>query len=100
MNERNPTTGGKASFALPTSVLHREVNKEMVLLNVESEQYFGLNEVGADIVKRLTDEPFETAMVALARDYDVHPDVLRRDVANLVDALVRAGLLERMDGSG
>ena len=71
----------------------------MVLLNLESEQYYGLNEIGADILARITSEPFGLALSALTRDYDVDPAVLRRDVDNLVEALVGAGLLLHVEHS-
>lgn len=71
----------------------------MVLLNLESEQYYGLNAVGADIVTRLTTHPYATAFSSLAADYDVDPEVLRRDVDNLVAALERAGLIHRVEPS-
>ncbi len=87
----------RPSFEIPASVLYREVEKQMVLLNIESEQYFGLNEVGADIVRRLTEEPLEEAFTGLAHDYEVDPDTLHRDVHAFIEALERAGLLERLD---
>ncbi len=77
-------------------MLFREVDGQMVLLNLESEQYYGLNAVGADIVTRLTKEPFPAALAGLNRDYDVDPEVLRRDLDNLVEALLQAGLLQQV----
>lgn len=88
-----------SSFQIPPSVLFREVDGQMVLLNLESEQYYGLNSIGADIVTRLTSAPYATVFAALARDYDVDPDVLRRDIDNLIEALERAGLLQRTDSA-
>jgi hypothetical protein len=86
-----------SSFEIPATVLFREVDGQMVLLNLESEQYYGLNAVGADIVTRLTSQPYLAAFSALARDYDVDPEVLQRDVDDLVRSLERAGLLRRVD---
>lgn len=83
------------SFAFPETVLAREVSGEMVLLNLASEQYFGLDRVGADMVTRLTRQPQDEAVATLCRDYDVAPDVLRADVEQLIDRLVAAGLLVR-----
>ena len=88
-----------SSFEIPASVLFREVDGQMVLLNLESEQYYGLNAVGADIVTRLTSQTYGAAFSALARDYDVEPEVLRRDSDNLVDALQQAGLLNHIEPS-
>ncbi len=86
----------KPSFEIPPTVLFREVDQQMVLLNIETEQYFGLNQVGADIVTRLTTLPFASAFSALTRDYEVDPEILRRDTDNLVESLVKAGLLHRV----
>jgi hypothetical protein len=83
------------SFLLPEGVLTREVDGELVLLNLRTEEYYGLDPVGADIVSRLTSAPLATAVDALCRDYDVDADVLRADVDALIAELLDAGLLER-----
>jgi hypothetical protein len=82
------------AFAFPDGVVAREVDGEMVLLNLTSEQYFSLDKVGADIVTRLTRGPMDEAVAALCRDYEVDADVLKGDVDHLVGELVEAGLLE------
>lgn len=87
-------------FEIPAHVLYREVDGEMVLLNLETELYFGLDAVGADIVTRLTEQPAAAALDALVADYAVEPEALRRDVDDLVATLVDAGLLERVEGVG
>jgi len=68
----------------------------MVLLNLESEQYYGLDEVGARILTRITEAPLDTAIASLESDYEVDPAVLRRDIDNLIEQLTGAGLLERV----
>ncbi len=68
----------------------------MVLLNLDTEQYFGLNQVGSHILLRLANKPFNEALLALTDDFEVDADVLRRDVENLVQELVQAGLLKRV----
>ncbi|MDQ4145921.1 MAG: PqqD family protein [Actinomycetota bacterium] len=92
-------TSGRPSFEIPAQVLYRQVEKEVVLLNVETEQYFALNEVGANILRHLIEEPMDEAIDALLALYEVEPDVLHRDVQNLVDALVQARLLQRIGSS-
>lgn len=89
------TTKKGPSFGIPASVLYREVDQQMVLLNLESEQYYGLDQVGAHILGRIIEDPFEDALAALEREYEVDREVLHRDVENLVAALIAAGLLER-----
>lgn len=85
------------SFEIPAHVLYREVDGQMVLLNLQTEQYFGLNRIGAHIVTRLTEEPFEEALAGLTNDFDVNAVVLNRDVENLVAGLLDAGLLIRVE---
>lgn len=87
-------TTGRPAFEIPPQVLFREVDGQMVLLDLDTEQYFGLNEVGSHIVKRLTEEPWDEAFTALIEDYDVDSDVLRRDIDDLIAALLDAGLLQ------
>lgn len=84
-------------FEIPSNVLHRMVDGEMVLLNLSDESYFGLNAVGAAIVRRLTAEPFDQAMEKLLVDYEVDPETLRKDIERLVESLEVAGLLKRID---
>ena len=86
---------GEPSFAIPGSVLVREVGGEMVLLNLDSETYFGLNRSGAEIVARLTSLPLDVALASLAADFDVDEEVLRRDIQDLVRTLVDAGLVDQ-----
>jgi hypothetical protein len=83
-----------ADYAIPQDVLSRRVNDEMVLLNMGSEQYYGLDPVGSDIVLRITSLPFDEAMAVLTADYEVAPEVLRSDVERLIGNLLEAGLLE------
>ena len=85
------------SFAIPPSVLYRDVDGQMVLLNLDTEQYYGLNEVGAHILGRITKEPFAVAFEGLVADYNVDRDLLNRDVDKIIDDLIAAGLLERVD---
>lgn len=89
----------RPDFAFPAHVYFKEVDGQMVLLNLENEQYYGLDPVGTDIVKRLTAQPTEAALVDLIADYEVEPAVLRQDVAELVNKLVAAGLLATQGAS-
>ena len=92
--ERYLAPPGRPSFEIPTWVLRRQVDRQMVVVNLESEQYFGLNEVGASIVTRVTEQPLQEALAALVDDYEVEPEVLLRDVDRLIHDLMREGLLQ------
>jgi hypothetical protein len=74
------------------------VDQEAVLLDLKSEQYFGLNETGARFWAALTEAgTVDGAHAALRAEYDVDPDVLRRDLDAFVEKLIARGLV-RVDG--
>jgi hypothetical protein len=87
-----------ASYALPSQVLRSDVDGQMVLLDLASETYFGLDEVGARMVARLTELPFDEAVASLIASFDADPALVRRDLDDLVERLVSAGLLIRVGG--
>ena len=79
----------------PDAVLVRELAGELVLLNLDTESYFGLDEVGARIwTALLAAESIDAACLALQQEYEVTPEELREDVTNLVDQLSKAKLLD------
>jgi hypothetical protein len=80
---------------LPQDVLVSNVEGESVLLNLNSERYFGLDEVGTRMLSVLTNSnSIQTAYDALLEEYEVENETLRDDLAELIDRLVDQGLLE------
>jgi hypothetical protein len=100
VNQQHDTSADTPAYAVPEHVLHRRVDGQMVLLDLDDERYFGLDAIGADIVARLTAAPFDEAMRTLIADYEVDPDVLRSDIDELLGDLLRRGLVERVEGHG
>jgi hypothetical protein len=75
-------------------VLYKDVGGEAVLLDLDSEAYFGLNATGARFWQLLTTAPsIREAVACLQEEYDVPAEDLRRDIETLVDELVRQGLV-------
>lgn len=82
----------------PEHVVMREVESEAILLNLETETYFGLDDVGTRIwAELLARESLEEALRSLENEFDVEPSVLRSDVDRLVAELSEHGLLELRD---
>ena len=80
---------------LPEDVLISNVEGESVLLNLNSERYFGLDEVGTRMLSVLTtSNSIQTAYEVLLEEYEVENETLRDDLAELIDRLVDQGLLE------
>jgi len=81
--------------AAPAHVLVRLLDQESVLLNLESEQYFGLDETGTRIWQVVTTSPnIDSAYQELLAEYDVPPEMLRENLNELLGHLVEYGLLQ------
>lgn len=79
-------------------VLFQEVAGEIVLLDLDSENYFGLDAVGARIWSLLqTGSRMDEVVDALLQEFDVDRDTLETDVADLVERLAEAGLIRLCD---
>lgn len=84
---------------MPSDVLTCELEGESVLLNLKSERYFGLDEVGSRMWKVLTtSESIQAAYQALLAEYAVDPEQLSRDLENFIEKLLGQGLIEVRDG--
>lgn len=85
----------KRRVTVPSNVMVRELEGESVILNVDTERYFGLDDVGTRMWQAVTGSgSIQTAYDELLDKYDVEPDVLRRDLMKLIEQLVEFGLVE------
>ena len=81
---------------VPDDVLISQLQEESVILNLDSERYYGLDDVGTRFLFVLTtSESIETAYEQLRDEYDVDPQVLRADLLALIENLINQGLLIR-----
>src|SRR5881628_2452195 len=82
----------KGRITRPEAVLVRQLGEESVLLNLESESYFGLDDVGTRMWDALTNtSSLEAAFEKLLAEYEVEPERLRSDLAVFVQRLAEAG---------
>ncbi len=86
MNLSQKVTVAKAVFS-------QEVDGEMVLLDMNSENYFGLDETGSAIWQAMQktgslQEVYEKMLV----QYEVEPEVLQQDILNFVEKLIEVGV--------
>jgi len=82
------------TIKISVDVLSQEVSGEMVLLDLKSEEYLGLNEVGARIWQLLQDgKGLDEISDILIAEYDVSRDELNSDINQLVAELRDAGLV-------
>ena len=80
---------------VPDDVLISGLQSESVILNLDSERYFGLDEVGTRMMSVLTTaDSIQAAYETLLADYDVEGEVLRQDLIAIIEQLVEQGLVE------
>lgn len=81
-------------LTLSPDVLLQEVGDEIVLLDLRNGTYYGLNPVGACILRCIKDgEDLDGAHAKLLNEFDVGPGVLESDMAQLVKELLTRRLL-------
>src|SRR5262249_835428 len=86
-------------LVVPEAVVSRELDGEMVLLNLDSGVYFGLGEVGTAMWRAVHGTgALGDALDSILAQYDVERDVLRDDLLRLVDEMCGKGLLQRASG--
>ncbi len=71
------------------------IEGESVLLNLKSESYFGLDQVGTRMWTLLTtSDSIQVAYEKLLDEYDVDAEELKRDLADLIENLLSQELIE------
>ena len=84
--------------SVPEDVMIRDVAGESVLLNLNTETYFGLDDVGTRMWHALQQAgTIRQAYDTLISEYDVAPDTLRDDLLKLIKELSEHGLLALHD---
>lgn len=77
-------------------VVFRELGEGAVLLDVQSERYFGLDAIGVDVWKLLGASGDVSEIVeALSQRYGVSRERISEDVCRLLEELESANLLQR-----
>jgi hypothetical protein len=80
---------------VPDHVLVRQVGGEAVLLDLDREECFGLDDVGTTMWEALNSaSSVEEAYQRLLEQFDIDGPTLRRDLSTLIDRLIDARLLQ------
>jgi hypothetical protein len=88
-----------SKVVVPDTVLFRELDGESVLLNLKTESYLGLDDVGTRMWKLFSTLPsIQVAYETLLAEYDVTPDALRNDIELILNQMIEHGLVELKDG--
>ena len=80
---------------LSDDVISQEVSGETVLLDLASENYFGLDEVGTRIWQLIKEDgDLELIVKTLLEEYDVSEETLTADVDTLLGEISTLGLIK------
>lgn len=83
-----------ARAVVPSNVLVRFLDQESVLLNLDTERYFGLDAVGTRMWQVVTvASTVDAALAQLVEEYDASPETLRTDLTKLLEHLIENGLI-------
>ncbi|HEY9515175.1 MAG TPA: PqqD family protein [Gemmatimonadaceae bacterium] len=96
-NHSHASSGSSERFTPEPHVVSVVQDTDTALLDVRSERYFTLNEVGTRIWELLA-EGTEVAVIAelLAEEYDAPIDAIAADTRTLLTALEKARLVRRV----
>ncbi len=79
---------------IPDDVISRVLGDEVVILNLATGTYFGLNSVGTRLWQLITEHgSVEQVIAAFLAEYEVEESQLRQDLADLIQQLVQKGLV-------
>lgn len=82
------------TIALSPDVVSQEVSGETVLLDLESENYFGLDEVGTRIWQLIKEtDKLQLIFDTLLEEYDVSETRLQQDLTTLLAEIEGLGLV-------
>jgi Coenzyme PQQ synthesis protein D (PqqD) len=88
------TLAGNAVLVPASDVHARPFDGELVVLDLKSNAYFGLDEIGARIWSEFAQGfDIDTTVLRLAEEYDAPRSEIDADVRELAEKLVEAGLL-------
>jgi hypothetical protein len=77
-------------------VLISNLQDESVILNLDSERYYGLDNVGTRFLSVLnSSDSIERAYEVLRNEFDVDAKSLRQDLLELIENLLKQGILIR-----
>jgi hypothetical protein len=91
---KTPGISLRDKVSVSPDVVFRQMEGEMVLLDLATATYFGLDGVGARLWELLREDgSLERAFTVMRGEYDVAPPLLERDLLRLLEELRQRGLV-------
>ncbi len=78
------------------AIISRIIDNELVLLNANTGDYYGLNEIGSAIWELINgSNGFKEIIDNLLEDYDVERSVLEADAAEFIEGLIERKIISQ-----
>jgi hypothetical protein len=88
-------------FASPPNVVFQLLDDESVLLHLQTERYYVLNDVATRMWQLLTESgSYTNTLAGLLAEFDSDEATLRRDLDDLIARLTELQLIERTVAAG
>jgi len=85
----NSAMNSVENITIPSTVFAQVVDDEMVLLDTQSENYFGLDAIGTVMWQELSQHQSVPALQSyMLEHYDVSEDVIEKDIEAFINHLV------------
>ncbi|HEY5279872.1 MAG TPA: PqqD family protein, partial [Pseudolabrys sp.] len=92
--EQQHPIGSDTLITRTTSVLTAEIRNEIVMMDVDSGRYLGLDDIGGDIWRRLeAPRTFAQLLDGLVSDYEAERTVIEGDLKDLLADMARHKLV-------
>lgn len=79
------------------AIISKIIDDEQILLNTETGDYYGLNELGSAIWELINENNDLQSMVqTLLEDYDVEESVLKDDIETFLRALIERNIINEI----
>lgn len=83
------------TVSFPTHIIFQEFDDESVLLDIRTQEHFGLDPIANEFVKNIyKGASSRHACELILQDYDVEKEELEKDLSALLEALVKHKLIE------
>ena len=81
-------------YKIPETSINQKVGDELVILNLDSGLYFGLDEVGARMVELIDEHGHVEKVVAcMVEEYDASQSQIQSDLEELLGELTKNNLI-------
>jgi hypothetical protein len=92
MSELNPT----CVISKKNELLSSEIDGEVVMMNIETGKYIGMNSVGSEIWKILEKEPISISQISerLSKVFKVEASTCEKEVLNFCNRMLNEKLIQ------